>query len=276
MHFDDIRVLVRGGGDLASGVVYRLIKAGFPVLVTELAQPLAIRRTVAYASAVFDGTICVDGVRGRRVESVEEAFGVLDVGEVPVLVDPEGDESLSGFGPQVLVDARVAKRNLGVTRDQALLVIGLGPGFSAGEDCHAVVETQRGHALGRVLWDGPAAADTGQPGNIAGQTGGRVLRAPAAGSVVPDVQIGDHVIHGQRVASVNGEAVNAPFDGVLRGLIHPSVSVTAGMKIGDVDPRGVPAYCWTISDKALAVGGAVVEAILSASQFDGVCMVRVK
>lgn len=265
MLFRNCPVLVRGGGDLASGVIYRLARTGFPVLVTELEQPLAIRRTVAYASAVFEEAIAVDGLTARRIVQADEAWPALRRGEVPVLVDPEV-ASLETFDPVVVVDARLAKVKLDTTITQAPLVIALGPGFSAGRDCHAVVETNRGHNLGRVIWEGFAEQDTGRPGNIAGRTADRVLRAPAAGHVTAAAAIGDRVREGQEVGRVGDQAVCAPFDGVLRGMIHPSVPVLAGTKIGDVDPRGEPAYCFTISEKALAIGGGVLEAIFSAPQ----------
>ena len=263
MLFERVPVIVRGGGDLASGVVYRLFKCGFPVLVTELAAPLAIRRAVAFAEAVFAGEITVEDIPARRVESVEAARACWRAGEVPVLVDPEG-ASLAALRPLVVVDARMAKRNLGTKRDDAPLVIGLGPGFTAGTDCHVVIETNRGHYLGRVLWQGSAQPDTGKPGEVRGHVSDRVLRAPAEGYVEPLAAIGGGLRAGQIVARVGQDPVRAPFDGVLRGLIHPSVPVFTGMKIGDVDPRGVRDHCFTVSEKALAIGGGVLEAILSA------------
>jgi xanthine dehydrogenase accessory factor len=263
--FNQWAVIVRGGGDLASGVAYRLVKAGFPVLILELAQPLVIRRAVAFASAVFEGAITVDGITARRIKSLNEIGPVLDQREIAVMVDEAGT-SLPAFRPAAVVDARMAKRNLGTTRLDAPLVIGLGPGFEAGHDCHAVIETNRGHDLGRVLWEGSAEPDTGSPGVVQGRTGERVLRAPVDGYVVPLAAIGDRLSAGQVVATLNGEVVAAPFEGVLRGLVHSSVWVPAGLKIGDVDPRAVRRHCFTISDKSLAIGGGVLEAILSAPQ----------
>lgn len=263
MLFERVPVVVRGGGDLASGVIYRLVKTGFPVYVTELARPLAIRRTVAFASAVFDSAITVEGLTALRATDAVQAQEVLAAGAIPVLVDEDG-ASLGGLAPLVVVDARMAKRNLGTTRDDARLVIALGPGFEAGKDCHAVIETNRGHTLGRVIWQGAAEPDTGKPGSVKGHVSDRVLRAPAAGLVDPRAAIGDMLRAGQPVGVVNGVPVVAPFDGVLRGLIHPSVPVVPGMKIGDVDPRAVREHCFTISEKALAIGGGVLEAVLSA------------
>ena len=182
-----------------------------------------------------------------------------------MLVDEAG-AALAALQPAVVVDARMAKVNLGTTRDDAPLVIALGPGFDAGVDCHAVIETNRGHYLGRVIWRGAAEPDTRQPGSVKGRVGDRVLRAPADGQVVPHAAIGDPLREGDLVAMVSDQPVLAPFDGVLRGLIHPSVPVQRGMKIGDVDPRGQRDHCFTISEKSLAIGGGVLEAILSARQ----------
>ena len=263
MAFKRVLVLVRGGGDLASGVIFRLVRSGFPVLVTELAQPLAIRRTVAFASAVFENTIEIEGLVARRIAAAEDAADVINAGEIPVLVDAAG-AARNRLRPAVVVDARLAKRNLGTTRNDAPLVIGLGPGFWAGEDCHAVIETNRGHYLGRVITEGSAQPDTGSPGAVRGHTRDRVLRAPADGRVLPMVAIGDRVQGEQIVAVVGGQPITAPFDGILRGLIHPAVNVKQGLKVGDVDPRGERDYCFRISDKSLAVGGGVLEAILSA------------
>lgn len=261
--FRDIRVVVRGGGDLATGVIYRLARAGFPVIVTELAQPRAIRRAVAVASAVFDGAVAIEGMVARRAADAAEALA--ETGAIPVLVDPDG-ASLSMLRPAVIIDARMAKRNLGTRRADAPLVVALGPGFTAGEDCHAVIETNRGHRLGRVIWAGGAEPDTGRPGVVQGKQSDRVLRAPASGFVEPRAAIGERLAAQATVATVAGVPLLAPFDGVLRGLIHPSVPVVTGMKIGDVDPRGERAFCFEISEKALAVGGGVVEAVFSAPQ----------
>lgn len=263
--FEHILILIRGGGDLATGVAYRLIKAGFPVVITELAQPLAIRRTVAFASAVFDGQVMVEELTARRIDHAAGVPETLEAGEIPVLVDESG-ACLVELKPSVVVDARLAKRNLGTSIHDAALVIALGPGFEAGTDCHAVIETNRGHDLGRVIWQGAAEPNTGQPGAVKGHVADRVLRAPIDGYVVPDKQIGDMLQAGELIATVNGVALTAPFDGMLRGLIHPTVQVPKGLKIGDLDPRGKRDYCFKISEKSLAIGGGVVEAVLSAPQ----------
>lgn len=266
MLFPQVLVCVRGGGDLATGVAYRLFRAGFPTIVLELEQPLVIRREVAFAQAIFQDEIEVDGVRARSVASATEAVDLARAGLVPVLADPAA-EAITALKPAVVVDARMIKANRGDTdMDQAPLVIALGPGYTAGGDCHVVVETNRGHDLGRVIRDGMAEPDTGVPGVVRGRGAERVLRAPADGEVVSAVKIGDLVKEGQRIAIVGGQPLLAPFDGVLRGLVHDGVVVKSGKKMGDVDPRSKREYCFTISEKALAVGGGVVDAVLSASQ----------
>ncbi len=260
--FPDFPVLLKGAGDLGTGVAYRLHRAGFPILITELAQPLAVRRTVAFATAVYEGRITVEGMTAQRAESVEEARRLLNGGILPVLVAPEG-HIRSEWRPRVLVDAIMAKHNTGTRLTDAPLVVALGPGFTPGLDCHAVVETNRGHNLGRVLWDRAAEPDTGVPGQIGGQSAERVLRAPCDGVLLNLCQIGDPVAKGQMIARVNGGEVIAPFGGVLRGLLREGITVKPGMKIGDIDPRAQREACFTISDKSLAVGGGVLEAILS-------------
>jgi xanthine dehydrogenase accessory factor len=267
--------LIKGAGDLASGAALRLHRAGFPLVMTETARPLAVRRRVAFAQAVYDGTCQVEEVTARLC-TPDEVATVLAAGELPVLVDPQ-THSLVSLRPFALVDAVMAKRNTGTRLGDAPLVVALGPGFTVGVDCHAVVETNRGHNLGRVLWVGSAEPDTGTPGEVPGAAPGaggrasRVLRAPLAGQVEPLAAIGDRVAGGAVLALVRSPdgasaEVIAPFDGVLRGLIHPSVPVTGGMKIGDVDPRAERAHCFTVSDKSLAIGGGVLEAILTALQ----------
>ena len=229
------------------------------MVVLELPRPLTVRRTVALSTAVTEGEAVVQGMKGVRAGSPDEAVATARTGAVAVLVET----GLAPVGADVVVDARMAKRNLGTAIDDADLVVALGPGFTAGVDCHAVVETMRGHDLGRVIWSGPAAADTGTPGPVGGRSAERVLRAPAAGTVAWDAAIGDRVAEGQRLATVAGAVVTAPFDGVLRGAIASGAEVRTGLKIGDVDPRPDPAACHRISDKALAVGGGVLEAVLA-------------
>ncbi len=267
-------VLIKGAGDLASGIALRLQRAGFPIVMTETAQPLAVRRRVAFAQAVFDGVCQVEEVTAR-LSTLEEASALLADAVIPVLIDPQAG-SLAQLRPPLLVDAIMAKRNTGTHLTDAPLVVALGPGFTAGVDCHAVIETNRGHNLGRVLWQGSAEADTGAPGDLPGlgRRPSRVLRAPAAGHVMANAAIGDHVREGEVLAVVQKEdgstaELTAPFDGVLRGIIHPTVAVTPGMKIGDVDPRASAAHCFTVSDKALAIGGGVLEAVLQARKQAG-------
>lgn len=262
--FEAVPILLKGGGDLASGVAYRLSKAGFPIIITELAHPLTIRRTVSYGSAVYEGHITIEGLTARHID-VQDIFSVLAAGEIPVLVDEDGNRA-QHLNLPVLIDARMAKQNLGISINDARLVVALGPGHTAGKDCHAVIETNRGHFLGRVIWQGSAEPNTGQPGAVKGHVADRVLRAPAEGYIKPEVEIGDRLRAGQLIGTVAGQAIIAPFDSLLRGLIHPSVPVSAGMKIGDVDPRAERDFCYKISDKSLAIGGAVVEAVLSSPQ----------
>ena len=253
---------MRGGGDLATGVAYRLHQAGFPIIVLELERPLVIRRKVALATAVLEGDIHIESLHAQLAHSPAEAFQLAQTGVIPVLISPQLPSSLVPH-PSILIDARIAKRNLGTDINQAPLVIGMGPGFTAGVDCHAVIETMRGHSLGRVIWDGAALPNTGAPGIIAGKGAERVLRAPVEGIVNWRLKIGDLVKVGDFLGDVSGKPVTAPFAGVVRGTIAPGTAVTAGMKIGDVDARGNVEACFTISDKALALGGAALEAILT-------------
>lgn len=255
-------VILRGGGDLASGAALRLYRAGIRVLITEIEKPLAVRRTVSFAEAIYTGQVEVEGVVARKIDKLGEATERFEAGEIPVLVDP-ALATLRDLVHSILVDARMTKRPPDVVANAASLVVGLGPGFVAGENCHALIETMRGHNLGRVYWQGSPLADTGVPGSIAQHGKDRVLRAPAAGRVEPAAEIGQPMKAGQLIATVAGAELRAPFEGVLRGLIHPSVDVVPGMKIGDLDPRNDPSYCWRVSDKALAIGGGVLEALLT-------------
>lgn len=259
--FDDVRVLIRGAGDLATGAGARLWRVGFRVVLTELAQPLTVRRTVAFSEAVYEGETKVEELTARRVESAAEVEAAWREGVIPVIIDPEA-KSIATLQPQVVVDAILAKRNLGTRIDAAPLVIGLGPGFTAGQDVHAVVETNRGHYLGRVLWEGSAQPDTGMPGQVQEISQERVIHSPADGSFQHRQVIGTTVNQGDVVGFVGRTPVPAPISGVLRGLVHDGVSMHQYTKIGDVDPRGNPDHCWTISDKSLAVAGGVLEAIL--------------
>lgn len=266
--------VVKGAGDIGTGVAYRLWRCGFRVLCLDLAKPLVIRRTVAFASALFEGRITVEGAQADRIQYIDEAIYVWTHHGIPVLADPVG-RAVATLKPEVVVDATLAKRNLGTKIDDAPVVVACGPGFSAGADCHAVVETQRGHNLGRVIQSGSAAPNTGVPGEIGGEAERRVVRAPVAGVVMGRRAIGDRVKEGELLAEVfpqpsQGDAiarahveVRAAIGGVLRGLIHDGLEVPAGLKIADIDPRAEAAFCYSISDKALAIGGGVVEAALS-------------
>jgi xanthine dehydrogenase accessory factor len=260
MLFRDHLVVVRGGGDLATGIIYRLHTAGFPVIVLELAQPMVVRRAVAVATAVLDGAIRIEELEAVRVDTVAEAEQVALTGVIPVLVAPQ----LPDFGrkPTIIIDARMAKRNIDTQRDDAPLVVALGPGFVAGDDCDAVIETKRGHTLGRVIWQGAALPNTGTPGIVAGKGAERVLRAPCAGVVRWLVEIGDTVEDGALIGRIAADEIRAPFSGVVRGLIAPATQVQSGLKIGDLDARADRIACFTISDKALAIGGGVVQAVL--------------
>lgn len=260
--FEDVLVVIKGAGDLASGVAYRLKRSGFPLIMTELATPLMVRRAVCFGEAVYSNQVAIEGITARRVETAAEAHRLAYTDAIPVLVAPQ-PEIVTTFKPKVLVDAIMAKVNTGTRLHDAPLVIALGPGFVAGQDCHAVIETNRGHWLGRVIYAGRAEPDTRQPGSVKGFVADRVLRAPADGHVVAVAKLGDQLQPNQLIATVAGHEVRAPFAGVLRGLIHPQVIVTKGFKIGDLDPRGVVHHCFTISDKSLAIGGGVLEAILA-------------
>ena len=252
--------IVRGGGDLATGIIYRLWKAGYSVLSLEIPDPLVVRRTVSVASAIFDGETVIEDMKAVRIGSPKDL--TYDRSRVSVLVDPEG-RSISELRPDILVDAIMAKKNLGTKRGMAPIVIGIGPGFSAPGEVDAVIETKRGHYLGRVIRNGSAIPNTGVPGLIKGYTIERLLRSPGEGYVIPVKSIGDSVIPGDVVAHVEGLPVCSQIEGIVRGLIHPSVKVKKGLKIGDIDPRGEREHCFSITDKALAIAGGVLEVIMS-------------
>lgn len=270
-------VLVRGAGDLATGTILRLHNCGFRVLAVECARPSAIRRRAAFCEAVFDGTATVEGVTARLIDRIEQADAVWNAGEIPLIVD-ETASCAASCAPTVLVDAILAKRNLGTTRDMAPITIGLGPGFTAGGDVDAVVETMRGHRLGRVIYDGAALPNTGVPGSIAGFAAERVIHAPASGAMTfvrsPEpVDIGSIVQKGQTIGFVGGVPVTATLDGVLRGLIREGYPVTEGLKIADIDPRAQEVQnCTTVSDKARAIAGGVLEAMLHLAGERGVSL----
>jgi xanthine dehydrogenase accessory factor len=261
-------VLVRGAGDIATGTIVRLARSGFSVVALETENPTAIRRTVAFSEAVYEGEVIVEGMRARKADSIAEALKLAARGIVPILVDPACG-SIAKLAPLALVDAIIAKRNLGTSSSMAGIVVALGPGFVAPRDAHAVVETNRGHDLGRVILEGAAEPDTGSPGIIGGKSAERVVHAPKAGFVKGLRAIGDSVKAGEPILALVGlqfgdiAEVPSPLDGTLRGLIRPGLRVPEGLKIADVDPRGVRDHCFSISDKARAVSGGVLEAILS-------------
>ena len=256
------RVVIKGAGDLATGVGFRLWRAGFPVVMTELTQPLAIRRTAVFAEAVYAGVTVIEGIEARRIERATEVEAVWRAGTIPVLVDAT-PAAIAALRPEVIVDGIMAKRNTGTQITDAPLVIALGPGFVAGRDAHAVIETARGHFLGRALWKGAAQENTGMPGEVGGRSRERVVYPPRAGVFRAAATIGTQVREGDVLGWVDGVPVLAPTTGVLRGLIHDGLPVTADLKIGDVDPRAVVEHCFTVSDKALAIGGGVLEAIMA-------------
>lgn len=258
-------VLIRGGGDLATGVAARLKRSGFGIVICELEQPLAVRRTVSLAEAVYQGEVQIEELVGRRADGVQAALGLLEDGVIPVLVDPEA-ACQTVLHPIALVDGRMRKRPPEFGLHAEPLVVGLGPGFDAGVDCHAVIETNRGHYMGRVCWSGSVQADTGVPDQVTGYDVDRVLRAPASGDFKGAQPIGARLNQGDLIARVDGSELRAPFAGVLRGLLHDGIQVRQGIKVGDLDPRGDPAFCRLISDKSLAIGGGVLEALLSRSE----------
>ena len=259
--FKHIRILIKGAGDLATGVATCLYHAGFPIAMTEMPQPALVRRTVCFGSAVYESKIQVEEITAVK-SSFTELEDHLEQGYVSVLVDPN-TTVLAQWSPVVLIDAIMAKVNTGIQINQAPLVIALGPGFYASRDCHLVIETNRGHNLGRIIKYGPAEPNTSIPGQVKGHTQLRVLRAPASGYLEPQVNIGDSLKQGDLIASIEGENIVAPFNGILRGLIHPSVPLTPGYKIGDLDPRCKLEHCFSISDKSLAIGGGVLQAVLN-------------
>ena len=270
-----ILIICRGCGDLATGIVHRLFRAGFPVLVLETDSPAAIRRQVSFSEAVYDGTATVEGVTAERIASADRAAvdHVLEAGRVPILVDPEGS-SIPLLKPDIVVDAIIAKKNMGTTKEMAPLVIGVGPGFTAGEDVDLVVESMRGHNLARIFTTGSALPNTGIPGNIGGFTKERVLHAEAAGYMKNIRKIGDIVEKGEEIARIYEKmsedgtcsgsyvSVEASISGIIRGLIREGYHFQKGFKIADIDPRESElANCFTISDKARNIGGSVLEAV---------------
>ena len=289
---NNLLIICRGAGDLATGIIHRLHRAGHRVIALETDYPAAIRRQVSFCEAVYDGSAAVEGVTARLIPALTDAENdteiahivsekwdrsaieaVLEAGEVPLLIDPTG-ESIALLKPDVVVDAIIAKKNLGTTMNLAPLVIGVGPGFTAGKDVHLVIESMRGHNLARIITDGMAQPNTGVPGNIAGFTSERVIHAPAAGYIHDVRKIGDIVQKGEEIARIYPDKgsydnalseyvpVNATITGIIRGLIREGYYFKKGFKIADIDPRESElTNCFTISDKARSIAGSVLEAV---------------
>ena len=262
MKLTELTLLIRGGGELASGVIHRLVCSHFQVCITEIPNPQSVRREVSFCESVYEGEKEVEGVIAKLISSPDQVTKVWREGKVPLLIDPEVTVK-DILKPDVLIDAIIAKKNLGTQITDAPLVIGLGPGFYAGKDVHMVIETNRGHNLGRVILKGEAEPNTGVPGVIAGFAAERVFRAPKSGRFSTDRNIGDQVHANEVIAFVNDSPVKTAIAGVIRGLLRNGAEVHQGMKLGDVDPRGIKDYCYTISDKARTIAGGVLEAILT-------------
>ncbi len=264
MDINSIQVLITGGGDLASGAAYRLHQCGFPLLVVEKQEPVAVRRKVAFASAVYESQVEIEGIKAEFIESWQKCRQLQEQDKIPVTTVDNFSEFAHKYDNEVYIDGRMLKRRPeDIGRHLAPLVIGLGPGFTAGENVDAVVETCRGHFLGRAIYEGSAHSYTGKPGKIQGMREERVIHAPAAGRFTSEQSIGNIVEPGQVVGKVNGKVLEAEISGVIRGLLQPGIEIPRGTKLADIDPRGQQEYVHYISDKALAVGGGVLEAILN-------------
>lgn len=263
-----MNILIRGAGDLATGIASRLYGAGYRILMTEIETPLTVRRTVALSRAVYEGESQVEEMKGIRVSDQKAAETVMEQGDIAVMADPDM-ACREWFRPDVIVDAILAKRNLGTRITDAPFVIGVGPGFTAGQDCNCVVETKRGHTLGNIIWKGSAIPNTGVPGNVGGYTIERLIRASEDGKIEPKVRIGDQVEKGQVVAFTGGVPVYAQMSGIVRGMLQEGADVTRNLKIGDIDARAEESNCYTISDKARAIGGGVLEAVTGFERMKG-------
>lgn len=255
-------IIVRGGGDLATGTIHKLHQCGYTVLVLETAKPTAIRRKAAFSEAVYDGSCTVEGVECRRADTKQQCIQAWEEHAVALMIDPDG-QMIKEMQPQALVDAILAKKNLGTKKEMAPLTVALGPGFCAGSDVDYVIETKRGHQLGRVIAQGSALPNTGVPGIIGGYGAQRVIHAPAAGKICVQADIGSIVKKGQVLAVIGDASICVPFDGVLRGMIRDGFDVEQGLKIADIDPRiGEKENCTTISDKARCIAGGVLEVLV--------------
>ncbi|MBN1070096.1 EF2563 family selenium-dependent molybdenum hydroxylase system protein [Clostridium botulinum] len=259
-------IVIKGAGDLATGVATRLKKCGFNIVMTEISQPTTVRRTVAFSQVVYDEKVEVEGITAVLASNKEDINKIVEEGNVAVLVD-EKAKIIDEIKPEIIIDAIIAKKNLGTKIDDANIVIALGPGFTAGIDCHCVIETKRGHYLGKAIYKGSAIPNTGVPGEVGGFSKERIIRATTDGKILPVSKIGDYVKKGDIVAYVNETPVLTKLDGIVRGMLQKDVSVFKGMKSGDIDPRCEKNHCFTISDKARSIGGGVLEAILYLSNF---------
>lgn len=255
-----MKILIKGAGDLATGIGFRLFRAGYVVWMTDLSMPTSVRRSVSFSSAIYEGQISIESMKAVFAPNFDEALSIQKRHHIPILADPTAAIRES-YRPEIIVDAIMAKENTGTKKEDAGLVIGVGPGFYAGKDCHLVVETKRGHYLGRVIRDGSAIPNTGIPGDIGGYTIERLIKADRDGEFDPQVKIGDFVEQGQIVALIAGVPVKANMSGLVRGILHKGIRVFKGMKAGDIDARCKAEHCHTISDKARAVGGGVLEAV---------------
>ncbi len=258
----ELVVLIRGAGEMASGVAHRLHQSHFKICMIEISHPLAVRREVTFSEAIYEGEKEIEGIRAKLISKLEEVELTWEQGAIPILIDPDAKIARNFLKPDILVDAIMAKKNLGTQVNDAPLVIGLGPGFTAEKDVHIVIETNRGNNLGKMILKGSAEPDTGIPGEIGGYTIERLLRTMKKGVFHPQRSIGERVNKGAVVAVVEDFPVIAKISGVVRGLLRDGVEVKKGMKVGDIDPRGKREVCFTISDKARAIGGGVLEAIL--------------
>lgn len=259
--FDNV-IIIRGGGDIASGIIQKLYRSGFKVLVLEVSNPTSIRRTVCYSEAIYEGTITIEGITSILVKNTKETENAWNEDKIPVIIDPKG-YYIDIVKPKVLIDAILAKKNLGTKIDMADITIALGPGFEAGKDVHIVIETMRGHNLGRLIFEGHAIPNTGIPGEVKGFAKERVIYSPSNGSIESIKKIGDVVKAGEVIARINDTKILATIDGLLRGIIRNGSTVWEGLKIADIDPRlSENINCYTISDKARSIAGGVLEAIL--------------
>ena len=254
-------ILIKGAGDLATGVAHRLKRCGFDIVMTEISKPTTVRRTISFSQAVYDGSVEVEGIKAILVNNIKDIKNIIHNGNIPVIIDKTAD-IVKQLKPDVVIDAIIAKKKLGTSIHDAPIVIALGPGFNANVDCHCVIETQRGHYLGKCIYDGEALPNTGIPGDIAGFTEERIIRATTDGIITPIKQIGDYVYKGDIVAYINTTKIKANVNGIIRGMLKEGLQVYSGMKCGDIDPRCEKSHCFTISDKARSISGGVLEAIL--------------